>query len=555
MRNRRTQAGLTVNAVGGTHVVILGLDLSQSARPGCLGFAIQRTDHVENERTWLRGMKTFEATDPGLGPGGTISSRSHPFQTFQWMDYSAKPGYRYTYTVLPVYGTPQHLTEGDEVSLDIMTEPETGATHSAWFNRGAVASQEYARRFQNKRPDEIPNEAAYKWLSRGLLEALLGFIGRAGDETWSIHGAVYEFEWPAVLLALRAAARAGARVRVVYDGIPGGSGPARKNETAVRLARIKGLSRKRSRGKLMHNKFFVLSKDGEPVAVWTGSTNLTENGLFGHSNLGHVVEDRGLARAYLDYWSRLQRDSPVPDMRDWIVDRNPAPPEPWDQATTAVFSPRRGLAVLDWYAAIADSAQRALFMTFAFGMHEKFRRIYERQDEVLRFALMEQEGHAAGLQQARKDIRRIRRLPNVIVAVGNTITVNSFDRWLQERARLSHRANIRYIHTKFALVDPLGERPVVVTGSANFSPASTHTNDENMVVIRDDRRVADIYLGEFMRLYSHYAFREAVKIAKERGEDPDDWRPNYLSPDDGWQRDYFTAGHQRFLRRRYFAGS
>jgi phosphatidylserine/phosphatidylglycerophosphate/cardiolipin synthase-like enzyme len=167
---------------------------------------------------------------------------------------------------------------------------------------------------------------------------------------------------------------------------------------------------------------------------------------------------------------------------------------------------------------------------------------------------MEKEGHGAGLEQARKDIRRIRRLPNVVVAVGNNIAVNSFDRWLKERSKLSHEVNVRFVHTKYALVDPLGDHPIVVTGSANFSPASTHTNDENMIVIRDDKRVADIYLGEFMRLYSHYAFREAVKIAQAQGETPSDWRPNYLVPDDTWQRDYFRAGGQRFFRRRYFAG-
>jgi len=555
MRNKRTQSGLTLNVVAGSHVVILGLDLSEAARPGCLGFAIQREDHIENERYWMRGMKTFEATNPGLGPGGTASSREHPFQTFQWMDYSAKPGYRYTYTVVPLYGTPAQMTEGDEVSVDVLTETETGAMHSAWFNRGAVASQEYARRFQNKRPDEIPNQAAYKWLSRGLLEAMLAFIGRANDSTWSIHGAIYEFEWSPVLQALKAAGHAGAKVRIVYDGIPGGSGPALKNEKAVKVAKIKSLSMKRTRGKLMHNKFFVLSKNDQPVAVWTGSTNISENGLFGHSNLGHVIEDAQVARAYLEYWKALKKDSPVPDMREWIGGRNPAPPNPWDQTTTAVFSPRTGLAVLDWYATIANSAQQALFMTFAFGMHAKFMSVYEQNDGVLRFALMEKEGHAAGLEQAKKDIRRIRRLPNVVVAVGNNIAINSFDRWLKERSRLSHEVNVRYVHTKYALIDPLGDHPVVVTGSANFSPASTNTNDENMIVIRDDRRVADIYLGEFMRLYSHYAFREAVKIAQAQGEQADDWRPNFLIPDDTWQEDYFTVGHQRFFRRRYFAGN
>ena len=112
-------------------------------------------------------------------------------------------------------------------------------------------------------------------------------------------------------------------------------------------------------------------------------------------------------------------------------------------------------------------------------------------------------------------------------------------------------SNVEWVHTKFMLVDPLSRAPVVVTGSANFSKASTSSNNENMLVIRGDTRVADIYLGELMRVWSHYAFREAVARAKERGETR--WRPQHLVPSPAWQTDYYSANHDRSLRRRYFA--
>jgi phosphatidylserine/phosphatidylglycerophosphate/cardiolipin synthase-like enzyme len=556
MRTKKTDSGLTVNAVAGTHVVILGLNLDETKRAGCLGFAIQREDHVEDERTWLRGMKTFKTTDPGLGPGGTASSRQHPFQTFQWADYSAKPGYDYTYKVVPLYGEPAHLIPGDAVRVNVTTEVESGATHSVWFNRGATASQEYARRFENRAPNKVRNNAAYRWLSRGLLEALLAFIARADGAGWEIHGAVYEFQWNDVLQALKGAADRGAAVHIIFDAIPSATGPAAKNLQAVQDAMIEVLCTGRLQGRLMHNKFLVLSKDGQPAAVWTGSTNLTENGLFGHSNLGHVVEDSTVAQTYLNYWQQLKSDFKTADMKVWMKGNNTAPPEPWDADTTVVFSPRKGLRVLEWYAGVASNSQqpKPLFMTFAFGMHKLFKEIYEQRDGILRFALMEKEGNGSGLAQARLDIKRIRNLPNVVVAIGNNVQLNSFDRWLAERSKLSNEVFVRYIHTKYMLVDPLGDEPVVITGSANFSEASTNTNDENMIVIRNDRRIADIYLGEFMRLWSHYAFREAVKTAQENGEDPDEWKPNFLVENDTWQKDHYRVGSQRFLRRRYFAG-
>lgn len=551
MRKKQTENGLTVNAIAGTHVVLLGFDLTEARRAGCLGFAIQREDHTEQERVWMKGTKTFKETDPDITLGGQVSSRKHPFQTFQWADYSAKPGYDYTYKVLPLYGSPTALTEGDAMRVRIQTEAEWGDRHAVFFNRGAVASQEYARRFQNQPPNTV-GTAAYRWLSRGLLEALLTFIKRADGAEYALYGAIYEFQWPQVLAALKAASETGAHIRIIYDAIPGATGPLNLNEQAIDAAQIKPLCIARTTGKLMHNKFFVLAKNDLPIAVWTGSTNLTENGIFGHSNCGHLIEGELAAKTYKAYWDEL-RPSPARSAEvAWMAANNIAPPDPWIDDQTQIFSPRVGIKVLDWYGQIAAMATKGLFMTFAFGMHPNFQKVYQQNDGVLRFALMEKEGNGPGLVQAKQDIQRIRNLPNVVVAIANNLTMNSFDRWLKELPGLP-QTHVKYIHTKYMLVDPLGDHPIVVTGSANFSKASTDTNNENMLIIRNDQRVADIYLGEFMRCYTHYAFREAVAIALKR-HPAKPWEPNYLAPDDSWQPDYFTQDHPRFFRRRYFAG-
>ena len=93
---------------------------------------------------------------------------------------------------------------------------------------------------------------------------------------------------------------------------------------------------------------------------------------------------------------------------------------------------------------------------------------------------------------------------------------------------------------------------------ANFSKASTDTNDENMLVIRGDQRIADIYFGEYLRLYTHYAFREAVKwyVEKEKAGTPQSWQPQFLIDDDNWMTPYFDPVDKsaRCARRAYFAG-
>ncbi|TML67348.1 MAG: hypothetical protein E6G14_12775 [Actinobacteria bacterium] len=564
MRRRTQKTGLTINSIAGTHVVFFGLNLAPSKRAGFRGFGFKRRDHVEGDEIWLEGLKTFRKTEPYPALGERFSTLHHPIQSFQWADYTVKPGRKYTYTVVALYGDPVSLVPKIELAVDVTTETEIGLVHSAFFNRGSVATQEYARRFQNKPPGEA-GEGAYQWLSRGLLEALVAFLGRAG-QGWEIHAAFYEFQWPAALAAFRDAHARGADVHVRYDDIVAfdnkgnPAGPFQKNRDAISAAKIKSLCRGRQNGKLMHDKFVVLSENGTPKAVWTGSTNLTENGIFGHANVGHIVEDSTIAQAFRAYWDRLAGDPPVAKpYRDANVAATPTPPNPWSAVTTPVFSPRgTNLDALQWYADLAGGAKHGLFMTFAFGMNEKFKAVYEKQDTVLRMALMEKDwGNPKTIAKDRHDIQLIRNRPNVVVAIGNRIVTNSFDRWLAELSQIDPDVHVYWIHLKFMLVDPLGEDPIVVTGSANFSKASTDTNDENMLVIRGDTRIADIYLGEYLRLYTHYAFRESVKFFMERQKagKPEDWKPQFLVDDDAWMDPYFDPADTsaRNARRAYFA--
>ncbi|WP_288409714.1 phospholipase D-like domain-containing protein [uncultured Herbaspirillum sp.] len=560
MRVTASSNGVRVNAIAGTRVVLLGFDIDQAQRAGCLGFAIERHDLKTGEVVWMRGMKTFEKTQPHTTLGQMFSSQQHPFQSFQWSDYSVNPGQGYTYEVHPTYGTPQALEVRDGAEVTVSTETEWGEPHSVFFNRGSVATQEYARRFQNRRPSEV-GQAAYDWLSRGLHEALLAFIARADSSDWKVYAAIYEFQDAPALDALAQASARGAEVHALFDAIPGDDHPLLKNEKAIAAAGIDALCIPRTHGKIMHNKFVVLTYKGTAKAVWTGSTNWTENGIYGHSNLGHVVQDDVLAQAFLTYWERLSTDPKTDRTSDYKasnVAQTPAPVADWPRSLACVFSPRSNPDALDWYGELAASASSGLFASFAFGMNKVFQKVFARDDDVLRFALMDKRT-AQTREPARSNdlaaIHAIAARKNVVLAVGNNIVTNEFDRWLAEMHQIVDHVNVPWIHTKYMLIDPLGDKPIVISGSANFSDASTTENDENMLVIHADKRVADIYLGEFMRLHSHYAFREAVAIHVEHGGKPDDWRPQYLLDTDTWQSPYFNPDDSsgRFLRRQFFA--
>lgn len=104
---------------------------------------------------------------------------------------------------------------------------------------------------------------------------------------------------------------------------------------------------------------------------------------------------------------------------------------------------------------------------------------------------------------------------------------------------------MEYVHNKFMLVDPLSTDLFVICGSANFGRASIIENDENVRIVGGNTRTADIHLGEYMRLWSHHAFRESLAWRD------DDDRPKYLRTDEWW-RDSFGATERR-ARREYFA--
>lgn len=560
---RKSASGLVdVRAISGTHVVFLALDMREQDARGLMGFAIQRTDLTEDETVWLRGNKTFASIRPPTG-FEDASSRQHPFQVFQWADYTAKPGYRYKYRVIPMFGRPGKLEEKPPTDVTIETEPLSAGKHDLHFNRGAIASQAFVQRFPGQTLDEA-GAPAYSWLARDLVPALVNFIGLAKNADYSLNAAIYELNvpeddqpWTDVLAAFKAASAAGADVKLIYHA--GSDDTGVKNGKVLKKVKFKsGVAIARRNAKLMHNKFIVISHKGKPVAVWTGSTNLSRNALYGQLNFGHVVRDKDVAKRFLAYWEKLREDPSSEDLKDWTETENALPPVDDGDEILPIFSPHRGESVFKWWIELA-SADRPLFMTFPFGIVKDFRPPFDVSDGVLRFALLDKYvngGNKASRAAAIQDIEQIRRHPNVGMALGNHIRVDWIDGWRKESDPIG--VNVNWIHTKFMLIDPLGKKPVTLAGSANFSPASVSANDENMLLIRGDTRVADIFFGEFMRVFAHHRFRESVKrhIAEHGTAARDTWKPQDLFETwTEWVPAHFKSGSEKDIKRRYFIGA
>ncbi len=564
MRKKETTDGLTVKAVAGNHVVMLGMDMAEKDCDGLMGFAIHRTDHTENEAYWMKGMKVFQSNPPpGPKLGGKVSTREYPLQGFTWSDFSAKPDHDYTYQVMALYGPPGKLQEKAVTGVRVQTESETGRTHDVFFNRGAAGSQEYARRFAKKPPKEV-GDAAFTWLSRGLHEGILKFIARAEGKGWGLLVAAYEFTEESMLRALRDAENRGVDLKIIYhareivDTKTSKTGKVTTTQTGNNRRAVAAMGFKTTcierlakPQDISHNKFIVLLKSNTPVAVLTGSTNFSIGGIFGHSNVVHVVKDEKVAAAFRDYWQELSLDPHKSKLGPILTAQYPLPAGAPPEGASTIFSPRQTTDALDFYARLAAGAKDALFMSFAFGMNQKFQQVYLTGSAPLRYALMEKMVVArqdkAKQKAEEQKIIDLRMMDENLFAVGGYLGKDSFDRWLAETLS-GLNSHVKYVHTKYMLVDPLGDDPLVVSGSANFSDPSCNENVENMLVIRGNRRVADIYLGEFMRLYRHYAFREWAATQRKKKKEP----LGYLDENNTWWRQFF-GNTDKSRQREYFS--
>ena len=561
----------------GTRVVLIALDVDASARPGLKGFAFKRFS-PDGSSHWLTGMKVFPSLAPQQPPGKHknihFPTNENPIQSLIWSDYEATPETDYKYEISAMYGTPGSLTAGHTLTLTARTEAENDGHHGIWVNRGAIASQRFAEKFQNKALTlaeyNDPTNEEVQWLSRGLLEACLAYI-RGTPPGDALRVCAYEFTYAPILLALKDAMHRGVDVRIVYhktsanDKAIGEAQLPKKNSAGEKILF------ERTRPKTPHNKFIVrLAKGTTPVAVFTGSTNFTPSGFLGQTNVGHLVTDPTVAKTYLAFWEDLKDNPDAPTSKANAIKLTPNPANVPPVGTTMVYSARLSDLMLKWYGQrVLDAATSAMF-TGAFSVDPNILTPMATHGPSMRFILLERPPTPA-IRQARKDnpgdlmfsygavLGKMKKMKGKDADGKSTtkfVPIPNFklEEWFleEELERKNGQGFVFFIHTKFLLIDPLSDDPLVCTGSANFSSDSLKSNDENMLLIRGDTRVTDIYLTEFDRVFRHFASRDAInEIAQHQGT------PQFglLDTTDAWFGPYFKAGDPKNHRRLMFFAS
>ena len=554
------------------------------AIPDCWGFAIEREEKRRNgtvARTTLDNRIGFKADNAKAGD--RRPSTEWPFQRFSWADHSVDTGDKVRYRVVPMIHDGTHLTQDVTERSDwtpwMEVSSDAGKDVAVAFNRGLVISQFMARYLEKLRVDEglatLKDALKHfkasisdhelpirRFLSGVLRDDLTRALAEARKKRQHVYGALYELE-DEELIAELARFRSRGHLVLANGSIKKAKGEtsaqARKrdqNKTARKALRQKKLEihdRMISPGALGHNKFLVLatvpksSNTPKPLAVWTGSTNWTKTALCTQTNNGLLVRNKDFAEKFLEQWNRLRHaKSGFPAK---LVTANGAAKKVNLTSGKAEIwftrAPKKvDLKAIDDIVNAADEA--ILFLMFQPGGTATLGSIRRRIDHPGRLYVKgvvstlppehiddEQEVTVSMVGDAQK-----RRLDlDVVQPQGIRTPFASWAATVTRKDFLTMQGGVigfAIVHSKVIVVDPF-TKPVVITGSHNFSSSASTKNDENFVIMRGNSELALEYAVHILTVYKHYRWLAYVDRMQRQNRKPfsalaetPDWQKNHL---------------------------
>ncbi len=310
-------------------------------------------------------------------------------------------------------------------------------------------------------------------ISDSIEEKLIEHINAAQS---SIHIASFEFDLTPVAEALVAAHNRGVDVRWVTDneyGIEADSEPEHGQFAMLQNAGIE--VRADTRTALMHNKFWIF--DGQ--ILWTGSTNITESGIFVQDNNTIVFNSHELAaiyeREFQEMWDGQFGPRSPSQLADQSLVLNGMPIQ-------VIFTSEDPALEPTIVPLVMSATSSVHFLAFSF------------TDFPLADAMV---------QRAKAGVT----VSGVIDKTQSGGTGSELGTLFCAGIAVRQDGNPQFMHNKVIIVDDR----YVVTGSLNFSTSAEESNDENVIII-DNPEIARLYLQDFDKVFSQGADPDPAKV-------------------------------------------
>lgn len=292
----------------------------------------------------------------------------------------------------------------------------------------------------------------------------------------SIHIASFEFDLTPVAEALIAAHNRGVDVRWVTDnesGLDADLDPGRGQFAMMQDAGIE--VRADNRTALMHNKFWIFDNQ----TVWTGSTNITESGIFKQDNNTIVIQSPELAVIYEREFQEM-----------------------WD----GQFGPKSPSQLADQSTVVNGTPISVVFTSEDHALEEAIiPLVYTATSSIrfLAFSFTDYPLAAAMIDRAQNGVD----VAGVFEKVGSTTSSAELKTLYCAKVPARQDGNGAFMHNKVIVIDSR----YVVTGSLNFSTNAETSNDENVIII-DNPDIARLYMQDFERVWNQASPPEAGKF-------------------------------------------
>ena len=512
------------------------------------GFQLERRNDATGQVTVVANRIPPKAGEGPVGPQGIASTQS-PIRRCLWTDHGAVTTSGVSYRVTAMAAAADGTFAADPASVSgwtapVVTSGDAGDGLEAYFNRGTLMSQMVSRFVKDDVTEKSlrgfladlqePGFAARRWLAGDARHEMLRFLNDALRRGSDIHAAIYEINDRELVEALKPF---GSRGHILI-GNGGATQPFVAQELAAQGFEVKhrDLSHHGRSSPSVHNKFVVESQGGEPVRVLTGSTNWTTSGLCTQLNNVLVVSDKAVAARFRDQWDKLVAAGDA--MPAALKEANGVPTI--SGAVTVYFSATEHEVefkpVLDL---IAGAREGILFLMFMPGQSPLLEALLGRvkNDDiyvrgVVSSVTTSKNGDIAsvGGQVVRSGQPAQEFHHDVELPAG--ISEQDRPSWAETEfsvaeIRAAHLMAI--VHSKTIVIDPFSDDCAVITGSHNFSASASTKNDENLVIVRGNKKLAQAYALHVNGVYDHYSWRAYLAS----GGDPD----QIYKPLDGWKPD------------------
>lgn len=282
----------------------------------------------------------------------------------------------------------------------------------------------------------------------------------------SVDVAAFELDCPAIRDAILQAHQNGLKVRVVTDS----NYKDEHDIKALQAAGIEVIDDQRSG--LMHNKFVVLDRGQDDAALWTGSMNMTDNGVNKNNNNAQIFRSPQLAENYGVEFDEMFVDHSFGRTSPNTV---PYPSVTVGHSRVETYFAAEGNVAGKVAEALSGAQTSIHFMAFSF-THKAIGQVV---------------------------IDKLAAGKTVSGVFDNTQAGSKYSKYHELKALgadVKRDGNPKLLHHKVFIID----EKTVITGSFNFSESADKSNDENLLII-EDPEIAEQYLQEFKKVYAETA--------------------------------------------------